>query len=51
MGTEFAQPYAYLNVRYLEGTILFPRLLQLHFILTESKLIEEMFQCFMAKKC
>ena len=39
MGTKFAPPYACLSVGYLEETILFPRLLPLHFTLTECKLI------------
>ena len=42
MGTKFA--YACLSVDYLEETILFPRLLPLP--LTECKLIEEIFKCF-----
>ena len=41
IGTKFAPPYACLSVGYLEETILFPRLLPLHFTLTECKLIEE----------
>ena len=44
VGTKFAPPYACLSVGYLEETILFPRLLPLHFILTEYKLIEEIFK-------
>ena len=47
MGTKFAPPYAYFSAGYLEETILFPGLLPLHFTLTESKLIEEIFKCFM----
>ena len=47
MGTKFAPPYACLSVGYLEETILFPRLLPLHFTLTECKLIEEIFKRFM----
>ena len=47
MGTKFAPPYACLSVDYLEETILFPRLLPLHFTLTECKLIEEIFKRFM----
>ena len=46
-GTKFAPPYAYLSVGYLEETILFPRLLPLHFTLTEYKLNEEIFRRFM----
>ena len=46
MGTKFAPRYACLSVGYLEKTILFPRLLPLHFTLTECKLIEEMFKRF-----
>ena len=38
MDTRFTPPYAFLNVGYLEETILFPRLLPLHFTLTECKL-------------
>ena len=47
MGTKFAQPYVCLNVGYLEETILFPQPLALHFTLTECKVIEEIFKCFM----
>ena len=47
MGTKFAPPYACLTVGYLEETILFPRLLPLHFTLTECKPIEEIFRRFM----
>ena len=47
MGTKLAPPYACLSVGYLEETILFPRLLPLHFTLTECKLIEEIFKRFM----
>ena len=47
MSTKFAPPYACLSVNYLEETILFPRLLPLHFTLTECKLIEEIFKRFM----
>ena len=47
MGTKFAPRYACLSVGYLEETILFPRLLPLHFTLTECKLIEEIFKRFM----
>ena len=46
MGTKFAPPYACLSVGYLEEAILFPRLLPLHFTLTKSKLIEEIFKRF-----
>ena len=46
MCTKFAPPYACLSVGYLEETILFPRLLPLHFTLTECKLIEEIFKRF-----
>ena len=46
--TKIALPYACLSVSYyLEKTILFPRLLTLHFLLTEYKLIEEKFKRFM----
>ena len=38
---KFAPPDAYLSVSYLEETILF------HFILTECKLIAEIFKRFM----
>ena len=47
MGTKFAQPYACVSVGYIEQTIFFPRLLPLHFTLTECKLIEEIFERFM----
>ena len=47
MGTKFAKSYASLSVSYLEETILFPRLIPLHFTLTECKLIEEIFERFM----
>ena len=47
MGTKFAPPYASLSVGYLEETVLFSRLLSLHFTLTECKLIEEIFKLFM----
>ena len=47
VGTKFAPPYACLGVGYLEETILFPRLLPLHFTLTECRLIEETFKLFM----
>ena len=47
MGTKFAKSYASLNFGYLEETILFPRLIPLHFTLTECKLIEEIFERFM----
>ena len=47
MGTKFAPPYACPSHGYLEETILFPRLLPLHFTLTECKLIEEIFKRFM----
>ena len=47
MGTKFAPPYACLSVSYLRETILFPRLLPFHFIMTECKLIEEIFKRFM----
>ena len=46
MGLKFAPPYTSLSVGYLEETILFLRLLLLHFTLTEYKLIEEIFKCF-----
>ena len=48
MGTKFAPPYnACLSDGYLEETVLFSRLLPLHFTLTECKLIEEIFKRFM----
>ena len=47
MSTKFAPRYACLSVNYLEETILFPRLLPLHFTLTECKLIEDIFKRFM----
>ena len=47
MVTKFAATYACFSVGYLEETILFPRLLLLHFTLTECKLIEEIFKRFM----
>ena len=47
VGTKFAPHYACLSVGYLEETILFPRLLPLHFTLTACKLIEEIFKRFM----
>lgn len=48
MGTKIALPDACLSVGYyLEETILFQRLLTLHFPLTEYKLIQEIFKCFM----
>ena len=47
MGTKLAPPYACLSACYLEETILFPRLIPLHFTLTECKLIEEIFKRFM----
>ena len=47
MVTKFAPPYACLSVGYLEKTILFSRLLRLHFTLTECKLTEEIFKRFM----
>ena len=47
MGTKFAKSYASLSFGYLEETILFPRLIPLHFTLTECKLIEEIFERFM----
>ena len=40
IGTKIAPSYACLSVGYLEETILFLRLLPLHFTLTEGKLIE-----------
>ena len=40
MGMKFAPPYACRSVGYLKETILFPRLIPLHFTLTECKLIE-----------
>ena len=46
MCTKFAPPYACLSVGYLEETSLFPRLLPLHFTLTECKLIEKIFKRF-----
>ena len=46
MDTKFAPRYACLSVGYLEGTILFSRLLPLHFTLTECKLIKEIFKRF-----
>ena len=46
MVTKFAPPYACLSVGYLEETTLFPRLLSLHFTLTEWKLIKEIFKYF-----
>ena len=39
MSTKFVPPYTCLSGGYLEETILFPRLLSLHFTLTECKLI------------
>ena len=47
MGTKFAPRYACLIVGYLEGTILFPRLLPLRFTFSECKLIEEILKRFM----
>ena len=47
MGTKLAPPYASHSDGYLEQTILFPRLLSLHFTLTQCKLIEETFKLFM----
>ena len=50
IGTEvhtIAPPYACLSVGYLERTILFLRLLPLHFTLTKCNLIEEIFKHFM----
>ena len=47
VGTKFALPYACLSVGYLEETILFLRLLPLHFTLTKCKLIKEIFKHFM----
>ena len=47
MGRKFAPPYACVIVGYIEQTIFFPRLLPLHFTLTECKLIEEIFERFM----
>ena len=47
VGTKFAPHYACLSVGYLEETILFPRLLPLHFTLTACKLIEEILKRFM----
>ena len=58
IGTKFVPPYACLSIGYLEETILFPRLLPLHFTLTECKLIEEISKrlmdddfVFWPKKC
>ena len=58
INTKFAPPYECLSVGYLEETIIFPRLLPLHFALTECKLIEEICERFMddgfvlwSKKC
>ena len=47
MGTKLAPPYASHSDGYLEQTVLFPRLLPLHFTLTQCKLIEETFKLFM----
>ena len=47
VGTTFAPPYTYLSVGYSEETILFPRLLPLHFTLNEFKMVEEIFKGFM----
>ena len=47
MGTKLAPLYASHSDGYLEQTILFPRLLSLHFTLTQCKLIEETFKLFM----
>ena len=44
---KFVPPFACLCVGYLKEIILFSRLLPLHFILTECKLIEETFKRFM----
>ena len=44
---KFAPPYACLSVGFLEETILFSRLLPLHFTLTECKLIEKIYKRFM----
>ena len=46
MIAKFVPSYACLSVGYLEETILFPRLLPLHFTLTACKLIEDIFKCF-----
>ena len=46
LGKKFALTYACLSLGYFE-TILFPRLLRIHFTLTECKLMEEIFKCFM----
>ena len=43
----FPALYACLSVGYFEGTLLVPRLLPIHFTLTECKLIEEIFKRFM----
>ena len=47
MDIKFAPLYACVSVGYLEEIIFFPRLLPLHFTLTDSKLTEEIFKCFM----
>ena len=47
MGTKLGPPYACLSLGYSEETISFPRLLPLHFIFTECKLLEEIFKRFM----
>ena len=48
MSKKFAPSSACLSVSYLEETILFPKLLFLHFTLTECKFIEEIFKRFMS---
>ena len=47
MGTKFAPPYVCLSMGHLEKTILFSRLLLLHFKITEYKLIEDIVKHFM----
>ena len=47
MGTKFAPPYVCLSMGHLEKTILFSRLLLLHFKKTEFKLIEDIVKHFM----
>ena len=46
MGPTFVAPYTSFSVGYLEGSILFPRLLPLNFTLMECKSIEEIFKRF-----
>ena len=43
LGAKYIPPYASFIVVDFEKTILFPRLLSLHFTLIECKLIEEIF--------